>query len=220
MKAFIVVIACLFSLNSFCQYKSFKLTDSGDTLNRLDNNNQKQGRWKIHINALRTEPAYDEEGAFKNNLKEGIWRKYDMAGLMFAQENFKWNNLNGLQQYLVQGQLEHDEMWRSVDPDRKFDTIEVMDPIDQTKIEKKIIKVESYALPCGKWQYYDPETGRVIKTEYYDALGKQYTPKKEGEAAPATDSIPKKIAKPKAVEEFEKSKKGKKSIRVRDGMTG
>ena len=219
MKAFIIVIACLISLQSFSQYKSFKLTDGADTLNRLDNNNQKQGRWKIHINASRSDPAYDEEGNFKNNLKEGIWRKYDMYGLLFAQENYKWNNQNGLQQYLTQGQLEHDEMWRSVDPARKFDTIDVIDPIDQTKVESKIIKVESYALPFGKWKYYDPESGRVIKTEYYDALGKLYTPKKEGEA-PVTDSIPKKMVKPKAVEEFEKSKKGKKSIRVRDGMTG
>ena len=219
MRGILIILVCFISIQSNGQYKSFLLTDNGDTLNRLDNNNLKQGRWKIHVNALRAQPAYDEEGAFKNNLKEGVWRKYDMYGLMFAQENYKWGNLNGLQQYLDQGRLEHEENWRSVDPDRKFDTIDVPDVYDQYKIERKIIKVESYAVPFGEWKFYDPETGRILRTEHYDALGNLYIPKKEGVPA-TTDSIPKKIAKPKAVEEFEKSKKGKKAIKVRDGMTG
>jgi antitoxin component YwqK of YwqJK toxin-antitoxin module len=203
-----------------CQLKSYLLLDTGDTLNRVDNKGMKQGRWKIHINALRTEPAYDEEGIFKNDAKEGLWRIYDNYGLLLAQENYKWGNKNGLQQYLSEGRLEREENWRSVDPERKFDTIDVPDVYDQYKIETKIIKVESYGLPCGVWKYYDPEFGRIIKTEHYDAFGNLYTPKKEQSSAPVKDSLPKKIAKPKAVEEFEKGKKGKKSIKVRDGMTG
>ena len=219
MKVFIAIVVCFFSIKSYSQYKSFKLTDSGDTLNRVDNNNQKQGRWKIHVNALRVEPAYDEEGYFKNNLKEGVWRKYDMYGLLFAQENYKWGRQNGLQQYLTQGQLEHEENWRSVDPEKKFDTIEVIDPYDITKVERKVIKIESYAVPFGPWRYYDPETGRIIRTEQYDLFGKLIAPQAKA-AVPITDSLPKKIAKPKEILEFEKSKKGKKSIKVRDGMTG
>jgi len=153
-------------------------------------------------------------------MKEGVWRIYDSYGLLLAQENYKWGNKNGLQQYLSEGRLEHEENWRSVDPDRKFDTIDVPDVYDQYKVERKIIKVESYALPFGKWKYYDPETGRLVKTENYDALGNLYTPQDPNATAPVTDSVPKKIAKPKAVEEFERSKKGKKAIKVRDGMTG
>lgn len=219
MKVLVAILCCFITIQSISQYKSFELTESGDTLNRLDNNNKKQGRWKIHVNALRAEPAYDEEGVFKNNLKEGIWRRYDMYGLLLAQENYKWGNQNGLQQYLEQGQLEHDEYWRSVDPERKFDTIEVIDPYDITKIDRKIVKVESYAVPFGAWKYYDPATGRVIRTEHYDALGKPYTPQ-SNTAMPLTDTVPKKIQKPKEILEFEKSKKGKKAIKVRDGMTG
>ena len=220
MRLVIIIIVCFISVSSFSQYKSFLLTDTGDTLNRVDSKGLKQGRWKVHVNALRMDPAYDEEGVFKNNLKEGIWRIYDTYGLLTAQENYKWGNKNGLQQYLFQGQLEHDENWRSVDPEKKFDTIDVPDVYDQYKIERKIIKIESYAVPFGKWKYYDPETGKVIKTEHYDALGNLYTPANPNATAPVTDSLPKKIAKPKAVEEFERGKKGKKSIRVRDGATG
>ena len=156
MKIFIIIILCFIWLQSAAQYKSFQLTDNGDTLNRLDNKNEKQGRWKIHVNALRLEPAYDAEGNFKNNLKEGIWRRYDMYGLMVAQESYKWGNLNGLQQYLLQGQLEHDEYWRSIDPGKKFDTIDVPDVYDQYKVDRVVVKVDAYALPCGAWHYFDP----------------------------------------------------------------
>ncbi|MFY7965047.1 MAG: hypothetical protein ACOVO1_09140 [Chitinophagaceae bacterium] len=220
MRVLITAITCLVFLQANCQWKSYLLLDNGDTLNRIDNKGMKQGKWKVHVNALRTEPAYDEEGTFKNDAKEGLWRIYDTYGLLIAQENYKWGNKNGLQQYLSEGRLEHEENWRSVDPERKFDTIEVQDVYDQFKIEKKIIKVESYALPCGAWKYYDPESGRVIRTEHYDALGNLYTPQKNATNAPVVDSLPKKMVKPKAVEDFERSKKGKKSIKVRDGMTG
>lgn len=220
MKKLFFILLLLISVQNYCQWKSYLLLDTGDTLNRVDNKDQKQGKWKIHVNALRTEPAYDEEGVFKNNGKEGIWRIYDAYGLLLAQENYKWGNKDGLQQYLSEGRLEREEFWRSVDPEKKFDTIEVQDVYDQYKIERKIIKIESYAVPFGKWKYYDPETGRLIRTEHYDAFGNLYTPKPEDTNKPVTDSIPKKIAKPKAVEEFERSKKGKKAIKVRDGMTG
>ena len=214
-----MAVICFISLQSFSQYKSYLLTENGDTLNRLDDNNQKQGPWKIHVKALRIEPAYDEEGNFVNNLKEGIWRKYDMYGLLIAKENYKWGNQDGIQQYLNQGRLEREENWRAVDPKKKFDTIEVKDPYDQFKVEQKIVKIESYALPFGIWRYYNPENGRVVKTDNYDALGNLYVPK-QPIIETSTDSIPKKIVKPKAVLDFEKTNKGKKAIKVRDGGTG
>jgi len=216
MKPFFVIAVCFISFQSFSQYKSFLLTDNGDTLNRLDDNNQKQGRWKIHVNALRVTPAYDEEGTFVNNLKEGIWRKYDIYGLLTAKENYKWGKQNGLQQYLDQGQLEHEENWRAVDPNKKFDTIEVKDPYDQFKVEQKIVKVESYAVPFGTWRYYEPETGRIRKTDNYDAFGNLFIPQ-QPILESTKDSIPKKMLKPKAVLDFEKTNKGKKTIKMRDG---
>jgi len=219
MIKILLLAICFCSLQTSAQLKSFLLTENGDTLNKIDNNNLKQGRWKIRVNALRGEPAYDEEGVFKNNLKEGVWRKYDAYGLLTAKEDYKWNNKNGLQVYLSQGQLEHEENWRSVDPEKKFDTIDVPDVYDIMKVDKRIVKVESYAVPFGTWTYYEPESGRVVKTENYDAFGKLFTPQKNL-AIPAIDSIPKKVAKPKEILDFEKSRKGKKAIKVRDGMTG
>lgn len=195
------------------QYKSYKLLDNGDTLNRIDNDNKKQGKWKVHVNALRLDPAYDEEGSFVDDKKEGVWRKYDMYGLLFAKENYKWGYKSGLQQYLLQGQLEREENWLVLDPKKQYDTIEVQDVYDQFRYEKRIVKIENPSLEHGAFKYYDPETGRLLRTTNY-VLGELATePKKD--IAIVTDSVKPKVKPPKAVEDFEKSTKGKKKV-VRD----
>jgi antitoxin component YwqK of YwqJK toxin-antitoxin module len=214
----IFLFLLLITVSANAQYKNFVLLDNGDTLNRLDNNNLKQGRWKVHVNALRVDPAYDEEGSFIDNKKDGIWRKYDMYGLLFAQENYKWGNKNGLQQYLNQGRLERDENWRAIDPKNQFDTVEVNDLANEFKIDKKVVKVESYSVPLGRWTYYNPETGIVIKTEEYNVLGQLVVPVVKVTTA-VTDSIPKPKIKPKEILQYEK-KNSKKSFKVRDGGTG
>lgn len=219
MRYFFIFIICFWANISFAQYNSFKVLDNGDTINRVDKNGLKQGKWKLHVNALRLEPAYDEEGVFVDDKKEGIWRKYDMYGLLLAKESYKWGNKNGLQQYLYQGQLEHDENWRAIDPKQQYDTIIVHDVVDENISYQKIIKVESYSVEQGTWHYYDPETGATIKTEEYDILGNIVEPKKKLTAAVADTAKPK-TPKPQAVLQFEKSKKGKKQIKVRDGATG
>lgn len=139
-----------------------------------------------------------------------------MFGVPMAQENYKWGQKNGLQQYLDQGRLQRDETWRAIDPNKKFDTIDVNDVYDQYKVERRVIKVESYSLPVGVWHYYNPENGFTIKTEEYNALGELMPERKTIARTELTDTMPKKIAKPKAVMDFEKSSKGKKSIKVRD----
>ena len=218
MTKYIILLMLLTSVYSSAQYNSFKVLENGDTLNRLDNKNLKQGRWKIHVNALRIDPAYDEEGEFINDKKEGVWRKYDIYGLLVAKENYKWGNKHGLQQYLNEGRLEREESWRSIDPKQQFDTIDVQDVIDDYKFEKKIIKIESYSVEHGTWRYFDPETGRLLKTVEY-LFGKLYTPTKK-EVVASIDTIPKIKPKPQAVLDFEKSNRGKKSIKVRGGNTG
>ena len=45
-------------------WKSYTLNPYGDTLNRLDQKGLKQGPWVIHVDALRGEKGYDEQGFF------------------------------------------------------------------------------------------------------------------------------------------------------------
>ncbi len=203
---------------AMAQYKSYTVLENGDTLNRVDMNDKKVGRWKIHVNALRIEPAFDEEGLFVNNLKEGIWRKYDEYGLLLAKENYKWGMKSGYQHYLFDGRLIREECWRAVDPIKKFDTIDVQDVYDENKYYRKIIKIESYAQPHGYWKYFDPETGNTLKTENF-VFGELFQPKIQ-QTVQVADTTIKKTVKPAAVLEYEKSKKNKKSYKVRHGATG
>ena len=83
----ILFICLLFSLSGYSQYKSFKIGVKGDTLNCVDNAGLKQGRWVISVAPLRGEPGYDEEGYFKDDKKEGVWRKYSTRGDLQAIEN-------------------------------------------------------------------------------------------------------------------------------------
>ena len=46
------------------QYKSFKLNADGDTLNAITNSGLKQGKWVVHVDEIRGEPGYEEEGIF------------------------------------------------------------------------------------------------------------------------------------------------------------
>lgn len=221
---FLGVLSCI-SVLSFSQCQTFDLLSNGDTINCVDANGKKRGKWKITMPALRGNPGYEEEGIYKNGLKEGRWRVYDLWGLLIAYENYKWGQKHGIQQYLVDGQLEHEESWKTLDPDKKFDTIDVIDPINPNIVNKVIVKVEPYPLEHGIWKYYDPQTGALVKKEEY-ILGKLYVPQAEPLSnsrlsIEATDSIlnAKKKIVPKEVQDYDKKNKNKK-VKVRDGRTG
>lgn len=216
-------------LQVFSQCATFELLNNGDTVNCTDANGKKRGKWKITVPALRGNPGYEEEGIFKNDLKEGRWRVYDLWGLLIAYENYKWGQKHGIQQYLVDGQLEHEESWKTFDPEKKFDTVEVIDPINPNIVSQVIVEVKPYPLEHGFWKYYDPQTGKLVKKEEY-ILGKLYEPEKgnpatsnsNGPSIEATDSIlaAKKKVIPKEVQDYDKKNKNKKNIKVRDGRTG
>ncbi len=217
---YIFLFLLLMANNCYSQCKTYRLTSNRDTINCIDFNNYKQGKWIVRVEELRGEPGFEEEGVFKNNLKEGKWRKYSLMGDILAVENFRWNNKDGIQQYFYQNEIEHQESWRAVDPSKKYDTIDVADPDNPDKIEKKIIKIEAYNQKHGVWKYY--QLGSV-KTETYvfDSLFNPLavTNKPITSAKDSTQQKPA-VAKPKQVEEFDKKNAKKKSIKIRDGRTG
>ncbi|HXL57136.1 MAG TPA: hypothetical protein VN958_12805 [Chitinophagaceae bacterium] len=88
-------VCSIISLSSYGQWKSFALGVKGDTLNRVDQNNLKQGPWVTHVESLRGEPGYEEEGVYKDGKKEGTWRMYNLMGDLLAKENYKWGYKNG-----------------------------------------------------------------------------------------------------------------------------
>jgi hypothetical protein len=224
-----MIFLLLFTVATHAQYKTYHLSSKGDTLNAVDMKGLKQGKWTVHVAALRGEPAYEEEGVFVNDKKEGTWYKYNLMGDPLAIENFKWGNKNGLSRYFTPSGPEHDESWRAVNPSKSYDTIDVVDPRNPNKYEKVIVKNEGVSMRHGTWKYYYPPTGKLLSTESYflDKL-------QEPGSAPGADLVklntdstklkadtakPAAKAKPKEVLDFEKKTSGKKKA-LRDGRTG
>lgn len=189
---------------------------NGDTLNRIDKNNMKQGKWVIHHDELRGEPGFEEEGEFKDDRKEGVWRIFSLSGDLTGIEQYRWGNKDGLNQYFARtGELIREENWKALNPNKVYDTLEVEDIDHLDHYKTVVVKNEGIGLKHGEWKYYDATTGMIFKTETY-TLGKLETPKGTEKSVAVNDST-KAVAKPKEVRDFEKQKKGKKKIKYVDG---
>ncbi len=220
MKVSLLLTLCfiLGHISTYGQYKSFSLTDQGDTINIIDKKGLKQGEWLLHVDELRGESGYEEEGVFKNDKKEGIWRKYSLQGDLLAIENFRFGGKDGIQQYFsFLGDLLREESWKGYNPDAPYDTIPVYGTGNNEIVSYKIVKAEQYSIKHGPWKYYDEQTGRIIRTENYDH-NRLIVPE-QAAAEVAKDAKPKEKVKPKEVIEFEKKNSRKKKIKVIDGST-
>jgi len=229
----IVALFLLISINGFGQWKSFILNSNRDTLNRVDMKGKKQGPWSVHVDDLRGERGYEEEGYYDNDLKEGTWKKYSLEGVKIAEENYRWGKLNGKQQYFTyNGGLMRVESWRAIDPANAYDTVVIYDLKDPNKVTGKVVvKNDGVALKHGKWIYYDPREGSVEATENYvmnklqtdggDMIGDDdIRPIDVSTSRAKSDTAAKKITKPQVVLDYEKKNAGKKKVKTRDGATG
>ncbi len=235
IKQIALPILLLFAATSqiaFGQVKSYSLTQDGDTVNIIDSKGLRQGKWIVSVAELRGEPGYEEEGIYKNDKKEGVWRRYSLQGDLLAIENYKYGGKDGLQQYYsFLGALQKEEEWHAYNPDAPYDTIPIYGVDNNQIIEYKIVKAQQYSVPHGVWKYYDSESGRVTKVEKYDrgALQKDQDDKpvaiaanteNPAPAAATADKAKPKAVKPQEVLEYEKKySKKKRSHLERDGKT-
>ncbi|MEP7279319.1 MAG: hypothetical protein ABI813_11795 [Bacteroidota bacterium] len=221
---FLLFICFLGCTVASAQLKVYTIGVKGDTLNGVDKTGKKQGKWVLRHDEVRGEPGFVEEGVYKNDHREGSWRKYTLMGDLFAVENYRWGFKDGTSQYFnMNGELLKEESWRAFNPDKVYDTIEVEDVMKPNHYDNVVIKNEGSSLKHGSWKYYDPETGFITKTEFW-ILGKleqsDNKDKASGLAKKAgSDSTAAVKAKPKEVMDFEKKNAGKKKVRVRDGST-
>lgn len=212
------IIQFLFLMNGLAQYKTFKISAEGDTLNAVDKNDMKQGKWVLHVEPVRGEPGYEEEGLFVKNNKEGMWRKYSLTGDIIAVEFYKLGGKNGVQQYYTYlGDLIREESWRGYDPEAPYDTVAVYGEGNNEIIDYKITKAEQYSVRHGEWKYYEAGNGRLVKVEKY-LLGHLETPGDNAKTVVAPAAKKKEVEKTPEMIEWEKKNKGKKKV-VRDGKT-
>ena len=206
----------LVGLQGYSQWAAYTLSPKGDTLNAVDKQDKKQGRWVLHYDEVRGEPGYEEEGLYRDNRREGTWRLYNLQGDLIGVEFYKWGNKDGVCQYFgMNGTLLREERWRALNPDKQYDTLTVEDIDHLDKYKTVIVKNEGVAIRDGEWKFFDPQTGMIDRTEVY-TLGK--LEKRSGAQPSAAAAANKTVTKPKEVLEFEK-KTGKKKVKVQTGST-
>lgn len=220
---FLMLLVAGFSANAQSKYKSFKISAKGDTINRVDQKNYKQGKWVIRTEELRGEPGFEEEGVYKDNMKEGIWRRYTLMGDPIGFETFLHNGKDGPQQYYSPlGDLLREETWKGYNPDSPYDTIAIYGTGSNEIIDYKIVKAEQYSVKHGPWKYYEPVTGKLIKSEewFRNTLVQPDAPKQAINAGSGRlAGVKKEVAKTPEMLEWEKKNKGKKNV-IRNGQTG
>lgn len=227
MRIYLLPLILLIYTAANAQCKTYRLASNGDTLNCVDMKGSKQGKWAVHIDPLRGEPGFEDEGSYTNDRKEGVWRRFNLMGDIMAIETYRWGNKNGRCQYFTIIGLEHEESWRALNPNKLYDTIDVVDIANPNKYEQVVVKVETSSLKHGTWKYYNPAFGSLIHIENYvldKLLIGNETPKTL--LTNSSDSLGLKPLKdstktiPKQVLDFEKKNKGKKQSKLRDGNTG
>ena len=234
LRSFLLALSFMFAYlgEANGQCKDFMLGVNGDTLNCTDVSGKKRGKWVNHIEELRGEPGYEEEGEYQNDLKTGIWRLYSLQGDVLGIENYRFGHKHGQQQYFApNGNLIREEGWLASNPENPYETVEVFDINNPGKVQLVKVKIDASTVPHGMWKIYDPETSRLVEKKNY-ILGKEddgtgtangIIKKAEGENTVTTDKKEvekKEKPKPKEVLDFEKSKEGKKKYKVRTGETG
>src|ERR1700749_3676625 len=96
---FLLFLAQLGWFSGYSQLKGYTIGPRGDTLNAVDGKDHKQGKWVNHVDEVRGEPGFEEEGVYKDNRKEGVWRIYTLMGDLMGVEFYKWGNKDGVCQY-------------------------------------------------------------------------------------------------------------------------
>jgi hypothetical protein len=217
--SFIVFVCFIFLQNATAQLKSYILSPKGDTLNKVDKKGWKQGRWVIRTEPLRGEDGFEDEGIFKDDKKEGVWRHYTVNGDPIGFETYLHGGKDGKQQYYTPlGELVREESWKGFNPDTPFDTIAIYGTGSGEIIDYKIVKAEPYSVKQGTWKFYESVTGRLYRTEEWDR-NNLVVPKSEKKIVAATaPGIKKVVAKTPEMLLWEKKNKGKKKV-LRSGET-
>ncbi len=140
--------------------------DAQEGTNQRDAKGRPHGTWLVTHPARMSDPPYTEYGTYDHGRKTGLWRTVNSEGMLLSTEQFRNNTLDGESRYYEGGTLVTLGHYRGLNPDQALDTIWVKDPV--THAEKQVvIPTERGSLRHGTWQYFNPETGRLLLEEEY-----------------------------------------------------
>ncbi|SHN38945.1 toxin-antitoxin system YwqK family antitoxin [Chitinophaga sp. CF418] len=153
--------------------------------NKVDAQQRKQGEWQEEMPEVRGEPGYSWEGAYVDNLKEGVWKKYALSGGLIAEETYKHGQLNGYCRYFYSnGLVSAEGSFVAMGINGEIDNYRIVDPVTgEERFEE--VKRDGSSQRNGMWKIYDEE-GKMTK-EYY-RRGEPITEEEFGKepAKPAT----------------------------------
>jgi antitoxin component YwqK of YwqJK toxin-antitoxin module len=90
----------------------------GDTINIIDENNLRQGFWKI-FGKMKRVKGYEpdqvvEQGKYGNNRKKGLWTKFFRSGKTQSEIEYRNSRPNGAYRtYYENGQIEEEGNWKN-----------------------------------------------------------------------------------------------------------
>lgn len=164
-RSFLILVLTLLCLVP--KLASAQIVIPTDSINQVDKNNKKQGFW--HFKDKQTLDdlfPYTEYGYYSDDRKTGPWVRIDSYGRLKSIETYFKGALSGKVQYFDKGQLHIEGHFLNFDPDKKIDTVTVVDPITEL-IERVPIETSRGSMRHGVWKYYDPVTGQLLRTEIY-----------------------------------------------------
>jgi hypothetical protein len=155
-KLFLYTLLQIVFISSMAQVKA----------NQRDQQRRKQGYWMEEVGEVRGEPGYTWEGVYKNDRKEGVWKKTTAIGNLIAEETYKNNVLDGYcKYYYSNGKPSEEGAYISTEVEGQRDTIMIIDPVTNAETPTEIIR-KGNSVRNGVWKLYDEETGKAVK-EYY-----------------------------------------------------
>lgn len=218
----LVIFGLLFAINQGVAHTSISIlrtTQDGTSQNVTDTNGLRQGYWKI-MGAMSIEEGYKngqiiEEGAYIDNKRQGLWKKYYPTGSLRSEITYSENHPYGYYTtYYADGKTEEEGYWKANKNTGEFKRFhENGKPAQVFTFNSKGKRdgVQNYYYPNGKLQlsveldngvahgdyksYYPDgtlkEEKRLTNGEVEPGSVKTYEPKREFKIADETPDLPK-----------------------------
>src|ERR1044072_8404739 len=165
---------CCSSIAAMGQQRN-KLTESiPKDLNKFDADGKRQGIWLTSQASRMGEEGFSEFGNYDHGSKSGKWYKIDDQGDLLSVETYRNDVLDGEVKYYDKGQLTCIGHYRGLNPEKQYDTVMVVHPVTGEETLRSIAS-EKGTLRHGTWQFFDPQTGKLLKEEEYQVDDLIYT---------------------------------------------
>lgn len=149
------------------QALTYKVMPSGDTINRIDAQQRRQGLWMLAGIDDMEQPLVSV-GHYLNGKANGLWIKTNRDGMPLAQENFKNDLLDGEVKYYEGGHLICVGHYLALRSTVEYDTVWVENP-ETNQLRPVRVKSNRGSVRHGYWTYYHPGTKQLARVQEYQA---------------------------------------------------